>query len=176
MNELALVDGQYHWHGQPLNYVLEEFLEQDAAKDAWPFLRQIKKCGLKITHKHYDFEGLDEEHIIDMYCSDVSGIFYINYYIKFTRGEYFAVTFGESNIDETHDIRESVVFPYLRQLAADKKKQDKMAKKNAALKKHVRELEEKVAALNADIAERRLRPGGEEYEEAFARFTAQDYP
>jgi hypothetical protein len=189
------VDGRLYWHGRHMtDEVLFEFIAAAETQAMFPFLSRARESGLRISEIRYDIDPMDEYDITVVY-GDENDIICIQYCMHSTAREYFSIStnshylqyighwwkyFSISTngryIANSGDI-DSVPFAgqYLNTLAANNKRVVKLEEENKAAAVRIAELEAENSILRAEIAERRLRPGGEDYEMARARFAAQTY-
>ncbi len=171
-------NGKLYWHGREMaEEVIREFIAAADVKDAYPFLFRIPELGLRVYHFDYDIEQ-DGFHI-KLYCNGVYDLVDIRYFMQSDGAEYFVahnnIEFvgDEDDIDDIPDIQPQL--NCLADLAANKQRVRELERDNAEMAARITALNETIAALQADIAERKLRPGGEEYEAARERFTTQTY-
>lgn len=171
-------NGKLYWHGREMaEEVIREFIAAADVRETFPFLLRIMELGLRVYHFDYDVEQ-DGFHII-LYCSGVYDLVDIRYFMQSDGTEYFIAhnniecVGDKDDIDDIPDIQPQL--NCLADLAVNKRRVSELERDNAEMAARITALNETIAALQADIAERKLRPGGEEYEAARERFTTQTY-
>lgn len=171
-------DGDVTWNNREMtSEVTLEFLSRDqphaaALRAMFPSLDAIERLDITINRTLSIW--LDGHAEILIWSSDKYDSIKIELLLSFGIGDSFivnssrAVDDGGLLLNYLNDFGHLKIYNRLREF-------DAQAAKITALEETIEQQRVKIAALEADIAERRLRPGGEDYEEARARFTMQAY-
>ncbi len=177
MEEFGITFGRnkIYWYSREMTEeVVREFIAPDAPhaeylREIFTSLKTIDDFGIIVDDIYGD--GAD----IGLYCSDKYGLYdmIVWLYLR-NKNEGAEITGRQLNyscdklercLDECGYTK---IYDKLTDLGA-------VAAKVPALEEKIESLLGKIAALEADIAERRLRPGGEDYEAARERFTSKIY-
>lgn len=147
--------------------VVREFIAPDAPhaerlREIFTSLKTIDEYGIIVNDIYTNGPS------VELYCSDKYGLY------DMTVGLYLQRRSEYTEISGPHLNYSCEKLEWCLRECGYTKIYDKLTDLEAAAAK-VPALEEKILALVADIAERRLRPGGEEYEAARERFTTQAY-
>lgn len=165
---VTAVNRVLYWNGREMtDEVIREFISAPETQTAYPFLAIAQEAGLEQSNYRYGTSVDSSDFDITVTYRDAHNVICVEY-LMYTP-EHFTLFAGGQYIYSGSDVnRVPFLIPYLVYIiAANKRHKEQIAR--------IEELEAENAALRAEITERRLRPGGEDYEIARERFETQAY-
>lgn len=183
MEELGVTfaDNKIYWNGREMTEeVIREFIAPTVPHAER--LREFIKSLATIDEYNIQVDDVAENGRmggIALYCSDKYKLYDITIYLYLQSGEEYAEISGQQLNFSTYNLEACLEESGYTKIYDKLSRSEATEVKVQTLEAKIESLLEKIRELEADIAERRLRPGGEEYEAARERFTAavraQDY-